>query len=168
MSVGRRFSIEAARRTRELFPNPPIFAPKNRPILPDSSPHVLMWDDFLMLFASDEQRRIMIDMLHSHLHNLENHGIIVDTLLIGGSFVNNDAVPNDIDALIPYKIDSSCDTEQAIEFLRSPAPPELDLRYVPQDADTAIFVKFISFFTLLYSYDINNNHLSKPVYILQI
>ena len=168
MSVGRRFSLEAARRTRELFPNPPIFAPKNRPILSDSSPHVLMWDDFLMQFGSSEQRRIMINMLHSHLHNLKNHGITVDILLIGGSFVNNDAIPNDIDALIPYQIGPSCDIEQAIEFLHSPTSPELDVRYVPQDADSAIFIKMISFFTLLYSYDTNSNHLSKPVYILHI
>jgi hypothetical protein len=167
MSAGRRFSLEAARRTREMSPNPPIFAPKNRPILSDSSPHVLMWDDLLIQFGNGIQRRQMINMLDSHLNDLGNYGIIVDVLLIGGSFVIRDLVPSDIDALIPYRLDPSCDLNQAIEFLRKPTIAELDLRYAPQDADVAIFVKMISFFTLLYSYDEITNYLSKPVFIVQ-
>ena len=167
MSAGRKFSLEAARRTREMQPDPPIFAPKNRPILSDSSPHVLMWDDFLLQFGKSIQRKQMINMLDSHLNDLANHGIIVDVLLIGGSFVIRDLIPSDIDALIPYRLDPSCDLNRAIEFLRKSTIAELDLRYVPQDADAAIFIKMISFFTLLYSYDKITDHLSKPVFIVQ-
>lgn len=168
MSAGRRFALEAARRTRELSSNPPIFAPKDRPILSDSSPHVLMWDDLLTRFGGDCQRKRMISMLDSHLKNLRNHGIIVDAFLLGGSFVSPDAVPSDVDALLPYRLEPSCDVDRAIKYLRLPVFPELDLRHVPQDADPTIFIKMISFFTLLYSYNIENNRILKSIFIVQL
>ncbi len=167
MSAGRKFSFEAARRTREMSPDLPIFAPKNRPILSDSSPHVLMWDDLSIQFGNSTQRKQMINMLDSHLNDLANNGIIVDVLLIGGSFVIRDLIPSDIDVLIPYRLDPLCDFNRAIEFLRKSTTVELDLRYVPQDADAAIFIKMISFFTLIYSYDKTADHLSKSVFIVQ-
>lgn len=168
MSAGKRFSLEAARRTREMRSNLPVFSPKNRPIFSESSPHMLMWDDLLTQFGNDEQRRKIVNMLDWHIDNLKRHGIIVDALLVGGSFVIPDLCPSDIDALLFYRIAPKCNVKRAIDFLRTPTPREIDLRYAPQDADVSILVKMISFFTLLYSYNVNTERISSPIFIIQI
>ena len=114
----------------------------------NSSPYVLSYTDFCGVYGNDQHRLALIDELESKLKFAGGLGLIIDLVLIGGSFLRLEETPRDIDGLGFYYIQDCENVEQVIvKFENNDDRTNCDLKICPVDCGTAVIVKRAIFFS---------------------
>lgn len=126
-----------------------LLDPVKAPSLVRSSPHVMTFPDFAATFGGSPQRHRLLVTVEEELRVLRSHGIVAMCLLIGGSFVREVPAPNDLDALVVYRLEPEA-TSDAIDLMTQRVRDGLDLRFVPGDVGPLPLVKMACFFHTLY------------------
>lgn len=142
---------------------PPFTAPLGRETPLDSSPYVYDVARFADAFAGSEQRRVLLTALLTRVAALEQAGIRVDLLLVGGSFLRLGQEPRDIDALGVYTL--TCDPEAGAAALsQAMARGDMaDLHLCPADAHPAVLIKRAIYFSNTFAYDKGTGALDRGI-----
>ena len=120
----------------------------------NSSPYVLSYTDFRAVYGNDQHRLALIDALEGKLKFAGTLGLIIDLVLIGGSFLRLEETPRDIDGLGFYHIQDCVNVETVIEkFENNDHHLSCDLKICPVDCGAAVIVKRAIFFSNIFSYD---------------
>lgn len=114
----------------------------------NSAPYVTRLSRLTEVFQDNERQRL-IRALEELISSLSAAGNTAHSLLIGGSFLDLNAKPKDLDALVLCEAGSSL--KAALELVEIARPSGLDLRLYPIDGNPIVVVKMVSFFTLLYT-----------------
>ncbi len=148
--------LDALRRLSLPSVNPlPIFGKQfGQETVLNSSPYVLSYTDFCGVYGNDQHRLALIDALERKLKFAGRLGLIIDLVLIGGSFLRLEETPRDIDGLGFYHIHDYANVEQVIDkFENDDDYINCDLKICPIDCGTAVVVKRAIFFSNVFSYD---------------
>ena len=148
--------LEALKRLNLPSVNPPPMFGKQfgQETVLNSSPYVLSYTDFRGVYGNDQQRLALIDALQSKLKFAGGLGLIIDLVLIGGSFLRLEETPRDIDGLGFYHIQDRVNVEEVIEkFENNDRHLNCDLKICPVDCGTAVIIKRAIFFSNIFSYD---------------
>lgn len=114
-----------------------------------SSPHIVTraWIGEHLGWTDHRQR--LLACFDTFLEQAQQHGIIIEGVLIGGSFVSRKDSPKDIDFLVIYRADENFEAAALSRFV-SAKQPYLDWRFVPSDTGTLPLLKITLFCHLLY------------------
>lgn len=142
--------VKALTPTQVRWP-PASLVPYESPNMRESSPLVATLDQIEQRFAGDDVRIKDLALLRKAVALLGSRGIIVECILVGGSFLDRKVQPNDLDGLVVYRTES----EKPFD-IKGDDPFEmnldrLDLRFVCCDASPLVLVKMVSFFSTLLS-----------------
>lgn len=100
-------------------------------------------------------RKNFLDHLSDILNKARHIGLLVDVILLAGSIIDaNNETPKDLDCVIFYKYaeQGALINVRAVADLQNAARRlGVDARFVPIDADPVLFVKAVSYFTILYT-----------------
>lgn len=154
--------LNASRRLGVPDVNPlPVFGAQfGQETVLNSSPYVLSYHDLFQIYAEDKLRLALINSLEIKLKFASELGLIIDLVLIGGSFLRSNECPRDIDGLGFYHIKDYTNTDQAIrKFESGNKNINCDLKICPVDCGTAIIIKRAIFFANIFSYDKADKHL---------
>lgn len=116
----------------------------------NAAPYVASFEQLSDVFASDV-RRPMFESLRRALAELRSAGVQVRVVLIGGSLLDRERVPRDLDCVLFY---ARPDETAAMDLGRWQAKQRslgLDARLIPIDVDPLIVLKSAIYFGLLYS-----------------
>jgi len=120
----------------------------------NGSPYVTSLSGFLTRMEALPGRSFLRQPLTSMLHALADAGYTVDFFLAGGSFLDMDnTTPKDFDALCMYKLRQG---EQGhpnalVDARKSCLDQRLDLRFVAIDGEPLLYLKTLSYFSILYA-----------------
>ncbi|HWU76269.1 MAG TPA: hypothetical protein VN043_07180, partial [Rhodanobacter sp.] len=120
----------------------------------NSTPYLIGLRDFLIKARQWTGRKELIDSLEFMLDSVESLGVKIDFILIGGSFTAlSNCAPRDLDAVWLYRVFdiNRFEPSKLRDFQACGKTNSLDIRLIPIDADPVIFIKSISFFSVLYS-----------------
>lgn len=148
--------LDASRRPEPPHANPlPLFGGKfGQETVLNSSPYVLSYADFCRAYGNDQHRLALVESLGRKLKFAAGLGLIIDLVLIGGSFLRLNEIPRDIDGLGFYYIQGDLDVEKILhQFESNNRNINCDLKICPVDCGTAIIVKRAIFFSNIFSYD---------------
>ena len=148
--------LDASRRPSPPSVNPlPLFGAQfGQETVLNSSPYVLSYADFCRAYGNDQHRMALIESLDRKLKLAAGLGLIIDLILIGGSFLRLEEVPRDIDGLGFYHIQSDLNVDEIIYcFEHSNQNINCDLKICPVDCGIAIIIKRAIFFSNIFSYD---------------
>lgn len=131
----------------------PLFQPTvqgSNPI--NSSPYVIEFADFSEEFGRSAQRALLISRLDALIAELRRDGIETTACLIGGSMIDRDREPRDLDCAVFYR---AAETVSSVglrlsEIGKQQLAEGIDARFVPVDSDPLIIIKMTSYFTSLY------------------
>jgi hypothetical protein len=142
---------------------PPFMAPLGKETPLDSSPYVYDIACFANAFAGSEHRRALLSTLLARIAALEQAGIRIDLLLVGGSFLCLGPEPRDIDALGVYTL--TCDTEAGAAVLSQAigSGDTADLHLCPADAHPAVLIKRAIYFSNTFAYDKGTGALDRGI-----
>jgi hypothetical protein len=126
-----------------------LLDPAEAPLLTRSSPHLIRFERFVARFGGSTERRALLKLLATELDFLRSSGLPPMCMLVGGSFVRQGATPNDLDALVVYRLAPDAAPDLA-ELLGSRSREGLDLRFVAGDAGPVPLLKMACFFHTLY------------------
>lgn len=126
-----------------------LLDPVDAPLITRSSPHVMQLEAFAARFGCSEKRRQLWDLMVLALRDMQSRGLTPMCLLVGGSFVGGGEHPNDLDALVVYRLSPNASPD-AIELVLRRRREGLDLRFVAGDAGPIALIKMSCFFHTLY------------------
>lgn len=132
----------------------PAFISPERSSTPfNSSPYVVSYDRLRSVGKSWSGRATLLEALDAAWNRAKRSGIIVDAILIGGSFTAlANPAPKDIDSVWMYRAPGdTIDVAQLRELQASFKEMGVDARFIPIDGDPIVLLKAISFFSLLFS-----------------
>lgn len=120
----------------------------------NASPYVARLDDVLARLAGLHGRAFLRQPLTDLLDDLYDAGYAVDFLLAGGSFFDlANTSPKDFDALCLYRVLPNRTSQASVlTGARSRGLNQrMDLRFVAIDSEPLIYLKALSYFSILYS-----------------
>jgi hypothetical protein len=139
---------EAYRRAADLgFPAFIHRIDESTPI--NATPYVVSLTDFLGEELTPVKRKLR-NALASSLAELPAMGLRAEILLIGGSFLALESVPNDLDCVLYYSRRTPPSTDLALWQAKRRALG-IDLRLVPIEMEPVMVLKTAIFFGVLYA-----------------
>lgn len=148
--------LDASKRLNLPPTNPlPVFGAQfGQETVLNSSPYVLSYDKFCQIYRQDDNRLMLLDILENKLKYASSLGLIIDIILVGGSFIRIDETPKDIDILGFYYIETNKDPEKTLrQFELDQDILHCDLKICPIDCGIAVILKRALFFSNIFSYD---------------
>lgn len=125
----------------------------------NASPYVASLTD-LSALATTQRRSDLLDAFKSSIIEASSIGANVKFALIGGSFLDIDLVPKDMDCVFFYALDGAIgNTEVLSGFQSNWKSKGIDLRFVPVDSDLIVAFKVGIFFSTLYAQSRHNDGL---------
>lgn len=120
----------------------------------NGSPYVTSLSGFLTRMEALPGRSFLRQPLTRLLHTLAAAGYAVDFFLAGGSFLDMDnTAPKDFDALCMYRVrpDEQGHPGALVNARKSCLDERLDLRFVAIDGEPLLYLKTLSYFSILYA-----------------
>ncbi|KTF69092.1 DUF6932 family protein [Sphingomonas sp. HT-1] len=142
-------AMRATSRRQDTSGPAMLLDPIDAPLVTRSSPHLMRLDAFKARFCAAPKRQQLWTSMISELHFMRSQGVPPMCLLIGGSFVGDGESPNDLDALVVYRLAPDARPD-AIDVLLRRRREGLDLRFVAGDAGPVPLIKMSCFFHTLY------------------
>lgn len=159
MSALAAFVSRCQEQAELAFPAMRLLQPEKAPTLLESAPYVLDRVSFRDRYGLSERRQAMITELFEHVQAMEAAGALVATILVGGSFIDLDREPRDLDCLALYSIVGTAGSEQLESLLAVGKQGAIDVRHLPADSDPILLLKAVLFFSELYCRrDPNGSH----------
>lgn len=140
-----RLSSIAAARGYPAF----LFGPANSTPI-NSTPYVSTLDH-LRADAFGDESHSLVQALRDCLDDLSRTGATARVVLIGGSALDPERVPNDLDCVVFYEGSPSSPDHPIGAWLQRTRDARLDVRLVPLDGDPILTLKSALFFGALYS-----------------
>lgn len=141
---------------------PPFATPELHATPMNSTPYVCSLSQLKEVFSKCRRRRALVETLCSALDDVRSSYITPRALLIGGS-VNDVAVayPNDLDVVVFYEADDLGPNVRMLDSIRETLHLDgVDTRFFPIDVNPILLMKFVSFFSVLFS---KGGHESAPL-----
>jgi hypothetical protein len=130
---------------------PWTLVPSTESTILNSTPYACDWDCFSATFA-DEHRRVLLRELEPIVEEAVASGIRPRFLMVGGSFLQPDRIPGDLDCVIFYEIVDCATIGQTLkEFKAKSKERRIDARWIPVDSDPFVAIRSAVFFATLYS-----------------
>jgi hypothetical protein len=130
---------------------PWTLVPSSESTILNSTPYTCDWECFSASFA-DEPRRLLLSELEHIIEEAVASGIRPRFLMVGGSFLQPDRTPGDLDCVIFYEVDDCAAVGQTIKDSKAKSKErQVDARWVPIDGDPFVAIRSAVFFATLYS-----------------
>jgi hypothetical protein len=121
----------------------------------NAAPYVCSYDDLLKDFRKFPGRENLLRQLSDVLGEVRDKGLSIESMLLGGSFIDvENESPKDLDCVIFYRCTEKCalvDIRAIAEAQNEARRRGIDARFIPSDTDPILFVKAVSYFTVLYT-----------------
>ena len=116
----------------------------------NSSPYITPISTFLEE-RKDPKRSLLCARLSAAITDLSHSGVCVETVLIGGSFLDANVIPGDLDCVLFYSLGANTTTLDLQQWQRRAKAQDLDARLIPMDTNPLIMWKAALFFAVLYT-----------------
>ena len=154
-----------------VWPTLPVFTEEfGKETMGNSSPYLMSLEAFCRRYAGNPLRQRLINLLRADLRDAARSGVIVNSLLVGGSFLNlSNPAPNDIDTLAIYSLRSDAHTDAAMRWLIGRDRQSAShLQLCPADAGLTILVKRVLFFQSLFAYEKSTGALTRGTILIDL
>jgi hypothetical protein len=136
---------------------PPFTGPVHESTPLNASPylaHIQDLRDGLFLSAREQ----LVSKFLEAMEQLPDYAVTPIAALFGGSALSSKLEPNDLDCVVFYVSEASTNPrdEGLSAFLKRWKAAGLDMRAIPADGDPIILIKVVSFFTSLYSINLED------------
>ncbi len=123
----------------------------------NATPYLTSYADFRAAAAKWPGRGGLVARLEQVRAESERHNVIIDAMLIGGSFTElAKPAPGDVDCLMLYRQarpGRAVEAKGLTDLQRRVKAERVDVRFLPLDSDPLALVKALCYFTILYSKD---------------
>ena len=133
---------------------PVLGTSEHRSTLFNSTPYVVAYAEFVQRAATWPGRADLVGALQECYSHAQAAGVVVDAMLIGGSFLDLEGEPpRDIDGVWLYRSahGRGNDVEHLVALQKRFKAHSVDVRFVPLDSDPILLLKAVSFFSILYT-----------------
>lgn len=119
----------------------------------NAAPYLARYRDFIAIAAEWPGRDGLIAALDRVRDDCQTHGIALDAILLGGSFIDRtNSAPGDVDALLLYRQapDGAVDARALVALRKAARRQGVDARFLPLDGDPIPLLKSLCYFTILF------------------
>jgi hypothetical protein len=121
----------------------------------NASPYLCLYEEFRAAASRWSGREPLLAALDRVRSQAETCGVVVEAMLIGGSFVAlSNPSPRDVDCLMFYRQaagDRPVEARRLGELRRQAKGNRVDVRFVPVDGGVLPLIKSVCYFSVLFS-----------------
>ncbi|QJI30074.1 hypothetical protein HKK55_15660 [Pseudomonas sp. ADAK18] len=116
----------------------------------NATPYITHLSTFLQEHV-EHTRRLFATRLNAAIMALDEAGICVEIVLVGGSFLDSKVIPGDLDCVLFYSLKNEQTTLDLQQWQLQRKGEGLDARLIPMDTSPLLTLKAALFFAVLYT-----------------